>query len=264
MMHGIINVPVTDLRAAEDAKSERLTQALFGTPVEIRDIQDGFAKAILPDGYAGWCRLGHIFQVGFSRWEKYRADVNGRVDDEIVEIRDRSGKVCFPFRLYFGTDLVIVRRDEVLEFELPDGSRAPIGDERLLWLEKKRTQGITGDILVDTARRFLGAPYLWGGITPLGFDCSGLVQSVYRRHGIDLPRDSKDQQKVGFEVPLDGLKPGDLLFFPGHVAISCGAREIIHAAASRGMVVEESLDPVRDDFREDLARDFLFVRRLSL
>jgi len=100
--------------------------------------------------------------------------------------------------------------------------------------------------VVCTARRWLGTPYVWGGVTPAGADCSGFVQSVYRLHGIALPRDSDLQARVGREVEAQGdfaaLRPGDLLFFserPGritHVAISLGGSRTIHSALSNGGV----------------------------
>jgi cell wall-associated NlpC family hydrolase len=117
---------------------------------------------------------------------------------------------------------------------------------------------------VATAVRFLGVPYLWGGITPYGFDCSGLVKTVFGFHGITLPRDSADQRSAGFDVARSSLRPGDLLFFPGHVAIICGGKEFVHASASRGMVAIDSFDPGAPNYREDLDNEFEFARRIQL
>ena len=111
---------------------------------------------------------------------------------------------------------------------------------------------------MKAARQFLGLPYLWGGTSGFGFDCSGLVYSVYARYGVDLPRDAADQQHAGKPVALDELKPGDLLFFAGpggkgpadHVAIYVGDGRVIDApytGASVELVPMSSL-PVWNDF----------------
>jgi cell wall-associated NlpC family hydrolase len=109
-----------------------------------------------------------------------------------------------------------------------------------------------GESVVRTARRWLGVPYLWGGVTSCGVDCSGLVQAAYWLHGVALPRDSDMQMRVGAEVEVgrpnggSGLRAGDLLFFAegdrvNHVALSLGGSRIIHASATNGGVATNDL-----------------------
>ena len=115
--------------------------------------------------------------------------------------------------------------------------------------------------LVRTALLYLGTPYRWGGRSPLGLDCSGLVFTVYQLHGITIFRDAR--MEPGFPiypaVPED-RKPGDLLYFPGHVALSLGSDRYIHATAHEGAGVRlNSLSPGAPDYRPDLAASLAAV-----
>ncbi len=261
MQFGIINVPVTDMRAEPDSTSERKSQALFGTPVEVGQGRNGFVRVKLLDKYSGWSRIGQIKMVSQSDWEKYIARPKQKIKSESVIIKSGPGAATHPFRLFFGTELVITPHNGQVCFAIPGGIKTPIGTRCLLPTKERQNKTVTGKQLLTTATRFIGVPYLWGGITPYGYDCSGLVQAVYGFHGITLPRDSKDQTNVGAEVDRNELKAGDLLFFPGHVAFSCGGDEILHASASRGMVTFDSLDPKAINYRKDIDKDFLIARR---
>jgi cell wall-associated NlpC family hydrolase len=108
--------------------------------------------------------------------------------------------------------------------------------------------------VLATAKQYLGARYRYGGDTPAaGFDCSGFVQYVYSRHGVELPRTSRLQATAGRSLPLDvaSLEPGDLLLFAStgkgvnHVAIYVGDNRILHSSAGAGGVVYDDLDTPR-------------------
>lgn len=101
----------------------------------------------------------------------------------------------------------------------------------------------TAQQIIDNAKKLLGTPYVWGGTTPSGFDCSGFVQYVFRQSGISLPRTTTEQCKVGTYVSKSDLQPGDLVFLQNtyregvsHVGIYIGDGKMIHASSSKGVV----------------------------
>jgi cell wall-associated NlpC family hydrolase len=120
--------------------------------------------------------------------------------------------------------------------------------------------------LAATGLRFLGIPYLWGGSTPKGFDCSGLMQRIYRLHGLLLPRDADMQSRFGAlrsTRDLNSLATGDLLFFGKipqritHVGMVLPDRLFLHAY---GQVRVNSLDPAHPLFEPVLAQDWRLTR----
>lgn len=109
-----------------------------------------------------------------------------------------------------------------------------------------------GEQAVDIAMQYLGVPYVWGGTTPDGFDCSGLVQYVYAQLGINISRTSQEQSTNGWEVSQGELKAGDLVFFANghgvhHVGIYIGNGQFIHAPMS-GDVVKITALSERNDY----------------
>lgn len=100
--------------------------------------------------------------------------------------------------------------------------------------------------IVTNAKKYLGTPYVWGGTTPKGFDCSGFVQYVMKQSGISLPRTTTEQYKIGTYVSKSNLQPGDLVFLQNtyregisHVGIYIGNGEMIHASSSKGVVISK-------------------------
>jgi cell wall-associated NlpC family hydrolase len=210
-------VGFTPLRDAPDDASEQHSQVLWGDVVSVLESSDGWTRVEVPDGYRGW--------VGT---QALGPDDGAAAAHVMTEPRSRDR--------YLGTWLA----------EPADGSE-PLSDAR-------RRAG--GAEVVVAARRFLGTPYEWGGMTIEGIDCSGLVQVVHRRFGLLLPRDAADQQAAGRHVPEAEAAPGDLLMFGDHVAVVSGPDlAVVHASGSRGRVVEEPL-PV------GLAQRILDVRRM--
>jgi len=116
--------------------------------------------------------------------------------------------------------------------------------------------------LVRTAMRYCGTPYRWGGKTPMGIDCSGLVSMAYLLHGIVIWRDAAIKEGFSIhEISRDRMKPADLLYFSGHVAMYLGKGSYLHSTGKAGSdgVVVNSLDATAPDYREDLSRGLLAV-----
>ena len=158
----------------------------------------------------------------------------------------KNGYVCV--RLYDGRTGYI-KRSYIEEYV------KPIDADKLSELtEAEKT--VLRKSLVNTAMSYLGTQYRWGGKTPLGIDCSGLTSMSYMLNGVYIYRDAR--LMPGFpvrQISYDNIKEGDLLYFPGHVAMYIGNGEYIHSTARPGSdgVVINSLNPAADNYRRDLA-----------
>jgi hypothetical protein len=162
---------------------------------------------------------------------------------------------------------------DYLRIKLPDGRFGFVEKKKVVdFATWKSTVQCTEESVCTTALTYLGIPYLWGGSSAKGADCSGFVQSVYFRNGVILQRDASLQALHGTPVNIsDGyelLKRGDLLFFGSknngnahvtHVAIYLGNKDYINAA---GRVMINSLDPAKDNFNNYRMNSLLFARRI--
>jgi cell wall-associated NlpC family hydrolase len=156
------------------------------------------------------------------------------------------------------------------EVSLPDGKTGFI-EKKYCTLQNTNSAKISADInqLLLTAKSFLGIPYLWGGNSSKGFDCSGFTQTVFKSQGILLPRDANMQVKMGEEINPDknfsNIKKGDLIFFgPNqdritHVAISLGGPDFIH---SSGTVHINSFDKSKKNFNNYRFKTLRTIKRI--
>ncbi|MCP4711940.1 MAG: C40 family peptidase, partial [Planctomycetes bacterium] len=156
------------------------------------------------------------------------------------------------------------------EVELPDGRKGFVKADQVMdekaFIEKYPP---TAQAIIKTGTRMIGNPYVWGGTSVKGFDCSGFTQTVYKHHGIQLPRDANMQVKIGQEVSMENdlkdLRPADLLFFGSsinrisHVGMYLGQGRYIHCS---GLMRVNSFDPKADDYDSYLRNRLRAVRRI--
>lgn len=240
-------VPVADMRREPSHRSERVSQALYGFSVAVQHTRDQFDLVRTSDGYEGWIAQNYLQEQEVTSLSQ--AVVSSRMAHFVL---DGGGELALPFG-----SLVRADSESELYSDYRDSRRMMLAvgsvDESMSRLELSPA---------TTALSLISSPYLWGGVSPFGYDCSGLVQAVFRRCGVDLPRDSNDQSACGEQIALSDARAGDLIFFPGHVALCLDDLRIIHATRLRGMVVVESLDADAPDCRNDLADKITSVRRL--
>jgi len=204
----------------------------MGEEVLVLESHNGWTKIVALEqpsskderGYPGWVYTQNISSLSLSNPVMVTGDiVRVYADEECSRIRRT---------LLLGSKVDLINQNgSAIQIKMPDGTEGYIEKDAILPLER------SAEAVVEHMHHFLDLGYLWGGTTPYGFDCSGLVYRVAKVHGYDLPRDSKDQALCGIEV--DELKKGDLIFIGSnnritHVAVYIGNNEIIHAAGSSG------------------------------
>lgn len=239
MLYGISTLSVVPVRKEPSERSEMVTQLLFGELLWILDRQGNwlFARTAYDD-YEGWIDLKMVTQIG----EDYFRYFNGRRSDVVIDLAAQ-----------------LFDEKERRHILIPAGSSMPGIKGRILTVNGKRyvLSGETNRImladkkatrrnLTEIAHRYLDTPYLWGGRSPFGIDCSGFTQVVFKICGIRLRRDASQQATDGKNLSfLAEAKPGDLAFFDdaqgriNHVGILLEDDKVIHAT---GRVRIDSID----------------------
>lgn len=259
---------VVPLRAEPDGSSEQISQGLLGDTAEILERADAFVRVRTADDYSGWVRVQHLR----PQEEPDVADAGERivsVGTAFADVWDKPGGSRLQTKLVWGTRVTlkeIVQRTNGAfgHLVLPagyadDAVRLPfsMGYVALETLDLVGPSNVfDGETACILAQRFIGTPYLWGGGTPFGFDCSGFVQRIYAVLGITLPRDAYLQARTPFgkyREPGAMLKAGDLVFFVGpndprergitHVGMALDNDRFIHAYGKTGVVISAFADP---------------------
>jgi len=240
---------VVDVRRDPSHTSELRTQIVYGDAVEPLKDEGEWMLVRLDDGYVGWIRNWHLAAIPASGYEAWLGAASFRVATNHAEVLEAPQPRALPV-----TDLVIGTRASITTcgkrgwraIHLADGREGFIQTRSVERLPRRRS--VSRERLAATGLRFLGIPYIWGGTTPKGFDCSGLIQRIFRLNGRLLPRDADMQGRFGRVRAADagGLVTGDLLFFGKdddhitHVAMVLPDGLFLHAY---GQVRVGSLDP---------------------
>ena len=237
-LFGFCNLSVVPCRREPSDKSEMTTQLLFGEHFEILEEHKSWVyinSAI--DGYKSWIDHKQYLPISKETFDQLTATAHSHTSDIVGVVTETTENISFPVTI---------------------GSRLPFTKGKEFNIEKKK-YNFQGSIAPSAAKPkrakivedcfiYLNTPYLWGGRTPFGIDCSGFAQMVYRLNGIKLSRDASQQVEQG--EPLDfpeEAKPGDLAFFDNedgaitHVGIVLPDMQIIHAS---GRVHIDKLDHI--------------------
>ena len=272
---GVINNSVSNIRSTKGDASEMATQALLGTPVKILQNIGGWYMVQTPDMYIGWIYQSEMDiknTVDFDSWLSKPKVIITEMYTKSFQNADENQPVS---DLVAGDILALVEENpDHYTVMYPDGREAFIDKKHAQlyenWLTSLQTSQKT---LVETSKQFLGLPYLWGGTSPKGVDCSGFTKSVYFLNGTIIPRDASQQVHEGELIDdkkdFSNLLPGDLLFFGRitpegkekvvHVGMWIGNNEYIHAS---GRVKINSMDSTASNYDEYNYNRYLRTKRL--
>ena len=276
-IYGVVNLSVANIRSNPDHPAELATQTLLGTPVKIYKKAPGFYLIQTPDNYIAWVDDDGIIPMN-------KAQLNDWLNSEkVIYIKEYGFSFSKPTEMSLRvsdltTGNILINLGEENNFykvKYPDGRIAFIEKNNcenfLTWLSKKNP---TEADIVSTAESFMGIPYLWGGTSAKGMDCSGFTKTVYFLNGIVLDRDASQQVNTGILVDTESgfekLRSGDLLFFGStatdstkervtHVGIYIGDYQFIHAS---GRVKINSFDRNASNFNEYRLNHFIRARRI--
>jgi hypothetical protein len=270
----IVNVSVANLRASPAESAELASQLLLGMPLNIFEKHGVWYRVQSPDQYIGWIDGSTMTQYSKENLNKYLDTPKVIYTKNYGFAKNDTSASAWPVRdLSYGNVLRLINKGKNFALvQFPDNitGYVPATDveNTETWLG---TRNQSGDIIAEGGFAFLGIPYLWGGTSFKGVDCSGFTRMAYLRQGILLPRDASQQALKGIEVKIENdfenLLPGDLLFFGNtqtlkvtHVALWIGHKTFIH---SSGMVRINNFDknsPLFDKYNLDR---LLFVKRLD-
>ncbi len=280
----VVRLSVVDIRYTPANQAEMVTQALLGTPVDLLKKQGDYYLIRTPEGYIAWLKgasLKAMNEEVFQQWQSseklmFTADY-GHAFSEPSEQSQRVSD------LVMGNILKLNgRQDGFFKVSFPDGRQAYIKDNQSIpyqqWLSNTE---LNAENVLRVAKTMIGVPYLWGGTSVKGVDCSGFTKTAYYMSGLVIPRDASQQVNSGKNIDiltngevdkakvLANLKPADLLFFAErkgqvenarvtHVAIYLGNGEFIHAS---GLVRINSLFAEAENFDAHQARTIVSAKR---
>lgn len=272
----VVTISVANIRSEPKHSAELATQALLGTPLKVLKKEGTWYLVQTPDRYISWVDAGGIQlmnEEAFNDWNQLPkavfTDFNGFVFSGADEKEIVSDLVAGNIVALEWTEN---NHQEIL---FPDGRAGFVRKDQLVPFEAwSASRQLSPDNLIQTAKAMMGVPYLWGGTSPKGVDCSGFTKTIYFLNGQVIPRDASQQIWEGEEVDgtknWENLEIGDLLFFGEkatedkkerviHVGMWIGDNSFIH---SRGRVRISSFDPESPDYDEYELNRYLRTKRI--
>lgn len=235
MKFGICLLSAVPVRNQHSDRAEMVTQLIFGDLLIVQDTkQDWLNVRIVFDNYEGWVDAKQIYLLNESEFNTLN-NSPCRYSKDLVEIVQDEQHNIIP--VLFGSSMRLFENDQF-----------SIGNKTFSFTGQLSEPGnkVMVQSVIEDAMIFLSAPYLWGGKTPFGIDCSGFIQVVYKANGVELLRDSGKQASQGETISLmDEALPGDLVFFDNeeavitHVGMIIEQGKVIHAS---GKVRMDSID----------------------
>jgi len=229
---------VAPLVAAASVRAEQVSQLLLGESAALLESAGEWLRVRSGiDRYEGWVHRGYVRQADDAEAARWRAAATGWSEEARLDVGGVTRSLPLRARVALdGTDAI-----------LPDGSRGRVVGGTLRAGDEVKAAALAVAPERWALDRFGGAPYEWGGLTPWGVDCSGLVQTTFLARGVIVPRDSSEQARFGAAVALDAVRPGDLLFFRSesggdtitHVAFAADGNMLVHSTIACGGVVCE-------------------------
>ena len=265
----LVNLSVANMRDRPSHTAEMVSQAILGTPVKVLKNDKGWSLIQTPDHYIAWTNsssLSFYNEDEINEWrQSNRIIYLGNTDVIEDELGEVIADIITGSILQKGGD-----SDQSVKVILPRGDTGYV-DKTMVADFKVWKQAIapSADALVKDGKILMSIPYIWGGTSVKGLDCSGFVKAIYFQNGVVLARDASLQIKYGQEVDIsdgyDLLKAGDLLFFGSsdpyrvtHVGMYIGNSEYIHEA---GRVKINSLDSTRTNYNQYRKAALLGARR---
>lgn len=226
----IVTAGLVDVRGAPQSDASQTTQALMGEAVSVFDVKEDWA----------WCQLGRDGYVGYVPAAALSAGIRTATHEVAVPgtfLYPAANLKSAPYAtIYMNTPLAVVEEGE---------KWSRIADGRYVFTRHLRPSGSVSAEPAAVAQLFEHVPYLWGGRTQLGLDCSGLVQTAFQACGRACPRDTDMMEcELGEELPFGDtgeLERGDLVFWAGHVGIMVDRQRLIHANGHHMLTVIEPL-----------------------
>lgn len=269
----MVNRPVLPVYRTPSFSAERTDELLYGMWGQLMgEEEDGFVHICTGYGYEGWCESAGLKYGEWDvcrTWCSSRAFIQTRFADILAEPSVRGAviitlpkgslvTVCdeADAKGWQTVELLNRKRGYVRSGQISlirTGKRDCYWQYGTLRVTAEEEDGLRKR-LVETAMSYLGTPYRWGGKSSEGIDCSGLCSLVYWLHGVVIFRDSRIPPEYAVrEIPREEMRPGDLLYFPGHMAMYMGNGKYIHSSFSHQGVIISSLNPEDKDYFPELA-----------